>query len=261
MRVLLCLLALMIAIASPASAQWNKSSQTTKQETAAPDDVLADAQDVFLAIFYHEFGHALIDVMDLPVLGLEEDAADVLSVLLLNQLWDAESSEVKLRAAAGFWAASAAHWAEAGEAPSNWGVHSPDERRYYTYVCLYFGADPQSRTDLAADLGLPPERAATCPAEHDLAAASWGPYLDELYDAGAGKSLVWNGPPDVDDPFASLLRDEVIYLNDALTLPRPVTVTVAACGEPNAFYDPETVSVTMCAELMGYLLEADAANM
>ena len=70
------------------------------------DAALYMAQDAVLSIFYHEMGHALIDILQAPVLGLEEDAADVLSALLINELWDEESSEAKLRATAAFWAAS-----------------------------------------------------------------------------------------------------------------------------------------------------------
>ena len=42
-------------------------------------------------------------------------------------------------------AAAAAETAEAGYAPDFWGVHSPDERRYYTYLCLYYGGAPDER--------------------------------------------------------------------------------------------------------------------
>ena len=46
-----------------------------------------------VAIFYHELGHALIDQLDLPVLGKEEDAADILSVLLIDEVWEPEVAE------------------------------------------------------------------------------------------------------------------------------------------------------------------------
>ncbi|MDG2454039.1 MAG: DUF4344 domain-containing metallopeptidase, partial [Paracoccaceae bacterium] len=45
-------------------------------------------RDNILAIFYHEFGHALIDVRDLPIFGQEEDAADVASVMLMHSLYE-----------------------------------------------------------------------------------------------------------------------------------------------------------------------------
>lgn len=218
-----------------------------------PDDAVYTTQDVILSIFYHEMGHALIDVMDLPVLGLEEDAADVLSVMLINELWDEAASEEKLRATAGFWASSAAQ--SAGDI-SLYDVHSPDERRYFTYVCLWYGASPETRADVAAEMGLPEDRAETCPDEFDLANNSWGPYLDELYEKGAGETLVWNGPEEPNDPISTMMAEEVDYLNSVMSLPEDVTVQVAECGQANAFYTADDKTVTVCTEMVGYVLSA-----
>ena len=172
------------------------------------DAALYMAQDAVLSIFYHEMGHALIDILQAPVLGLEEDAADVLSALLINELWDEAASEQKLRATAAFWAASASETMASGEMPLNYGVHSPDDRRYFTYVCLWYGASPDTRK---ADPG--------------------------------------------DDAFAAMLKDEVDYLNSVLSLPQELTVTLAPCGEANAFYDPSVVGVTVCTEITEWALD------
>ncbi len=219
------------------------------------DAALYMAQDAVLSIFYHEMGHALIDILQAPVLGLEEDAADVLSALLINELWDEAASEEKLRATAAFWAASASETMASGEMPLNYGVHSPDDRRYFTYVCLWYGASPDTREAVAIELGLPEDRAVTCPDEFDLANRSWGPFLDEAYEAGAGTSLVWQGPDPEDDPFAAMLKDEVDYLNSVLSLPQDLTVTLAPCDEANAFYDPSVVGVTICTEITEWALD------
>ncbi|MCZ8332999.1 MAG: DUF4344 domain-containing metallopeptidase [Rhodobacteraceae bacterium] len=235
---------------------WSKSKAEAEAAGEAPD--LTDAEwhvrDVMLAIFYHEMGHALIDVMQLPVLGLEEDAADVLSVVMIDRLWDAESSEAKVAAAASFWATSALETAEAGYEPAFWGVHSPDERRYFTYLCLYYGGAPDEREALAVEFGLPEDRAVTCADEFDLAASSWGVYLDELEAAGPGESLVWMGAREPADFVEAAIREEVEYLNSIWTLPETVGVQVGPCEEANAFYDPGEKMITMCSELADYVL-------
>lgn len=248
---------LAFSLALPAMAEGVWSTQPAEEGAPPVDDdtALTMAQDAMVTIFYHEMGHALIDILQPPVLGLEEDAADVLSALLINELWDEESSEAKLRAAAGFWAASLAESAAGEEMPLNYGVHSPDDRRYFTYVCLWYGASPDTREAVAIELGLPEDRAMTCPDEFDLANQSWGPYLDEAYAAGAGTSLVWTGPAPEEDPFAAVLKDEVDYLNTLMSLPKPLTVTYGPCEMANAFYDPETVSITMCSELADWAHE------
>lgn len=235
---------------------WSQSKAEAEAAGEAPD--LSDAEwfvrDVMVSIFYHELGHALIDVMQLPVLGLEEDAADVLSVVMIDRLWDAESAEAKVAAAATFWGTSAAQSAEAGYDTAFWGVHSPDERRYFTYLCLYYGGAPEERETMAMDYGLPEDRAVTCPDEFDMAASSWGVFLDELEAAGPGESLVWQGEAEPADYVEAAILEEVEYLNSIWTLPEEVGVQVAPCEEANAFYDPEAKMITMCSEMAEYIL-------
>jgi len=234
---------------------WSKSKAEAEAAGEAPD--LTDAEwfvrDVMLSIFYHELGHALIDVMGLPVLGLEEDAADVLSAVMIDRLWDAESAEAKVAATATFWGTSAQQTADAGYAPAFWGVHSPDERRYYTYLCLFYGGAPQEREAMAVEFGLPEDRAMTCADEFDLASSSWGVYLDELEAAGPGESFVWQETGD-EDYVAQAIREEVEYLNSVWTLPETVAVQVAECEEANAFYSADDKTITMCREMAEYAL-------
>ncbi|MFT5637525.1 MAG: hypothetical protein ACI861_000339, partial [Paracoccaceae bacterium] len=49
---------------------------------------------------YHELGHALIDLLRLPVFGQEEDAADVLGVVLSETINDENDNEIIMLAAA-----------------------------------------------------------------------------------------------------------------------------------------------------------------
>jgi hypothetical protein len=239
---------MMLAALLAAAPAWGQDDSAGDEEGADLSPEAAYAQDIFLSVFYHEMGHALIDVMQLPVLGLEEDAADVLSALLIHTFWDEEYAVEKATAAADFWAANAEYWAAEGVAETYWGTHSPDERRYSTYVCIFYGGNPDARADFAADMGLPDDRAGTCPDEFTLADESWGVFLDEAMAAGPGESLVWEGG--ADSAYATLLQDEIDYFNGILTLPAPLTIRIAECGESNAFYDPADQSVTMCTELI-----------
>ena len=60
-----------------------------------PAQAMADfTESNLLAIFYHELGHAVIHQMDVPIFGQEEDAADALSILLIDALYEAEDAEV-----------------------------------------------------------------------------------------------------------------------------------------------------------------------
>lgn len=45
-----------------------------------------------VSIFYREFGHMIIDKMSLPIFGLEEEVADVLSILMIDHVYDEKSA-------------------------------------------------------------------------------------------------------------------------------------------------------------------------
>lgn len=216
----------------------------------SPEETQAYVEANLISIFYHELGHALIDVMALPVFGQEEDAADTASILLIDALFEEDTAQSIARDAAfGFLDEAAA---TEGEEPLWWDVHGPDLQRHYNLVCLFYGADPELRADIAVDLDLPQDRAETCAEEFDLALASWGPVLDEIIQIGGGTSLDFE--PGTPSTLTDIVRDEVAALNDMLTLPQTVVVRAEPCGEANAFYDPADRSITICLELESHLL-------
>ena len=223
--------------------RWAACCLTLLAAPASADFV----ENNLLAIFYHELGHAVIDQMQVPIFGQEEDAADALSVLLIDALYDGASAEnIAYDSAALF-------WFEAQNEPAYWDVHGPDEQRFFNTVCLFYGAEPDSREDFAQELGLPEERAEGCADEFDLASASWNAVLDEMADSAAltGKLLV--------EPVSEMqvILEEVADLNKEFSWPQDIKVRLAPCGEANAFYDLGAQSITMCSELPDWLEEIE----
>ena len=209
-----------------------------------------EPSDAFVAsnvvsILYHEIGHAVIDLMRLPIFGQEEDAADVLSALLIDEIYEEQSAQNTVRDAAfGFYAE-----AQNVDEPAYWDVHGPDEQRYFNLICLFYGGNPAEREDLAAELGLPEDRAETCQEEYELAYESWTLVLDDLADLSHEMELI-DFP---DGLMADVLIDEIIYFNTLFRFPEPVYVELVSCGEANAFYDPANVRITICSEFEAYL--------
>jgi len=220
---------------------------------AAEDMSFVEAN--ILSIFYHELGHAVIDIEDVPIFAQEEDAADVFSTLMIDAFWENDAAEaLSFQAANGFWAE--ASWREyAGESIEWADVHSPDERRYYNTICLFYGANPEEREDFAEDLGLPDERAESCVEEFELADESWGPVVDDMLARGAGDSLRFFGSNDT--LIARFVAKEIAALNKDMSLAQPIDIFVEECGEANAFYDPNAVSITMCTEFEDHLIEIE----
>lgn len=218
---------------------------------AAADGAAEFVEGNVLATLYHEIGHAVIDVLDLPVLGREEDAADSLASVMIHSMWEEEQARsVTLATALSFIAI-----AEGEDEPVFWGVHGTNNQRFYNTVCLFYGADPDNREDFATELGLPEERAATCPEEFVLADESWtGLLYDALQDEGAAPSKSFAFSQN-DDPMAELLTTEVDDLNAWFNLPVTVTVLLEPCGEANAYYDPNRREITICTEYVDFLWE------
>jgi hypothetical protein len=119
-------------------------------------------------VFYHEFGHALVHVLDLPVTGREEDVVDQLATLVLLH-----GGEEGLDAAL-----QGADWfrlnAGNGNRTPYWDEHGLDAQRYFNIICWIYGSNPsQYQGLLGPQWALPAERAGRCPAEYQQMAGAW----------------------------------------------------------------------------------------
>ena len=206
-----------------------------------------------IGIFYHELGHAIIDIEEVPIFGQEEDAADVFSIFLIDALFEEQDSlQLAYDVAIGFWSEAILRQ-DSGDSIAWWGVHGIDEQRFYNTVCIFYGAYPEERQGFIEDMELPEERAETCPDEFDQANAAWGGILDELEERGPGASFRFD---DNDGSLtAQLIAEEVEVLNGLFSISQPLNIVLEDCGEANAFYDPGTLEVIFCSEFEDHLWE------
>lgn len=127
-----------------------------------------------LFTLYHELGHALIDVWDLPITGREEDAVDQLATIILLEGGE-EGETAALNGASSFWTEEEEGGEE--EDPGFWDEHSLGEQRFYNIVCWSYGKNPQGLSYVIEDEWLPEERAARCPEEFARMAKGWDALL------------------------------------------------------------------------------------
>ena len=114
----------------------------------------------------HELGHALIHVLELPITGREEDAADQLATLLLV---DGSQHGLLAAAAAAQWFGDQSVWfVSRGEFADE---HGLNQQRYYNILCWTYGANPTAHAELLAYV--PAARAQRCPAEYAQMQGSW----------------------------------------------------------------------------------------
>lgn len=122
-----------------------------------------------VSLLFHELGHALIDILNLPITGREEDAADQLSsILLINRT--AGGPAMALSAAEAFKILARV---ERREGYIYWDDHSLHAQRYYDTLCLVYGSDEQRFAYLVKDHALPEERAETCAQDYERIRKSW----------------------------------------------------------------------------------------
>ena len=122
-------------------------------------------------VFFHELGHGLIDLYDLPVTGKEEDAVDDFSTLLLIET---DLADYAIRAAE-YWSVS-----DSGEYdPLSFAdEHSLSAKRFYSILCLVYGSDPDAYAGLVTEGYLPLSRAQRCPAEYQQKLDAWETLLE-----------------------------------------------------------------------------------
>ncbi|GKY86160.1 DUF4344 domain-containing metallopeptidase [Sinisalibacter aestuarii] len=263
-RALPLLLAAMLAL--PAEAGGTKDDYVANRNdsgSASPgrvtgtghreDPVQRFVESNIAETLYHELGHMLIDVLELPVFGPEEFAVDLFAVVMMNRMHDEDTVVRMAYDVAAAYDAGAVKERTAGDTPVMWDVHGSDRQRYYNLACLMYGANPDARADLAEELGLPDARADTCEDEYALTARAWGQVLDRIAAGAPGASLKMDWMLDESSPVTRYVAAEVDRLNSIMSLPEEVAVSVIPCGEVNAFYDPGPREIIICTEMAEHL--------
>ncbi|MCJ2065288.1 DUF4344 domain-containing metallopeptidase [Methylobacterium sp. J-088] len=129
-------------------------------------------------ILLHESSHALFDLLDVPILGREEDAADQVSSLILLHLSPADAHMVVM--GGGYFFATVAK-----EEPVDKGafadVHGLSWQRFYNLACMAYGSDRRRYRMIVAKGYLPKDRAEGCGEEFRQVAFAFrkliGPHL------------------------------------------------------------------------------------
>ncbi|MES1243286.1 MAG: DUF4344 domain-containing metallopeptidase [Acidobacteriota bacterium] len=129
--------------------------------------------DATMFTFFHEMGHSLIDIYDLPITGREEDAVDQLATLILLQGGD-EGENAAIDGANSF----VGDEEQEMDDLAFWDEHSLDDQRFYNILCWIYGKNPEDYQYLVEDETLPANRAERCPAEFNRLSRSWESLLN-----------------------------------------------------------------------------------
>ena len=136
----------------------------------------------------HETGHALVELLDLPVTGRQEDAVDQLAAILMLRFAGLDETPAQvidhLRLAAN-WMLSRSTGAYDLDAYAD--EHALGEQRFFNLQCLIYGTDPEGFAGMVDAGDLTAARAASCPRETRSASRAWVrllvPHLAPGYEA------------------------------------------------------------------------------
>ncbi|WEK06587.1 MAG: DUF4344 domain-containing metallopeptidase [Candidatus Devosia phytovorans] len=244
-----------LAIGLPLLATGAQALEMTKQQRA---EQRRFSYNNSLFVLYHEVGHLLFHQLDLPILGREEDAADnFASWTLLRQGTDV-AKQVMEDASHG-WLLSGVAYNSGGDESDFAAAHSLDKQRAYQIVCLAIGMDEDAFRPIANEYRIDRDRQESCAWDYDMVDRS----LDNvLAGSGSKKGMgtevvvtyhhVGGRLKAAADAFRSSgVFDQVAdELRTRYRLRETVRFNAQRCGEANAFYDPDTVEVIFCYELM-----------
>ena len=158
------------------------------------DAVIASIIDIIL----HETAHAIFHLLELPILGNEEFAADQLAALILLQFKEDVvrltvtgtailfESDAQRRRDARAKAASKAGAPSTGKGDTRdtefASVHGLPEQRYYNLLCIAYGRHRTTFADFVNDGKLPTDRARRCPWEYKQVAHAYHKLIEPHID-------------------------------------------------------------------------------
>jgi hypothetical protein len=153
----------------------------TNPDGVAPADA---AVGQFFWVTLHEVGHATFDILDVPIFGHPEDAADNFATYIMLQFGEGQAHRL-ISGAAWAWRAYLGDYKKNPVLPLRLSAFGSDhglpQERFYNLVCLAFGADRVGFADLANYL--PPTRTPGCAFEYQTLVRAFAkeitPHIDE----------------------------------------------------------------------------------
>jgi hypothetical protein len=155
----------------------------TVENTKDPNQQALILDGTFVEAVLHEVANAAFDLLQVPIWGRENDAADRVAALIMMQFGD-EVAVTTIAGTAKFFEYSKRAWTGADFAE----VGSPEAQRFYNYLCIAYGGDPVTFHFLAPRPGpsvlatLPAHRAERCAKEYEQVRHAFDlrimPYVD-----------------------------------------------------------------------------------
>jgi hypothetical protein len=158
---------------------WKQAGRATARELSPRDAVIGPTIDVFL----HEAGHAVLEILDIPFFGREEEVADYFATYIMLQLCKDDARRLILGASFLGGRETIEEQNKVPELRLLAATHSLPAQRYFNRWCMAYGANPVLFGDAVGPGMLPESRAKHCRYEYQTNAFAFktliSPYIDE----------------------------------------------------------------------------------
>lgn len=239
---------------------FDKSPRLNKMSPQAKEQLVEFVIGNTLFVMAHEMGHGLINEMNMPVLGREEDAADSFAVVTALKMGSEFSERVLIEAAKG-WVLSSKRDKKQGNALAFYDEHGLDLQRAYNVVCFMVGSDPKKYKALATDTKLPEQRQTSCAYEWKNTAWSWDEMLKPHLRSADKPNVTIKIEYEENEKYAiqsRILRhmgllEAFAHAADRYAWPKPLLFEARSCGAANARWKQRTL--TLCYELADEFIE------
>ena len=152
-----------------------------KEQTSAGVPMVDAMMGQFFYVVAHEMGHAMFDILEVPVFGNEEISADQFAAYIMLQFGKDHSRALITGAAFAYNMYVQNPQVRAPLAAFS-DVHAAPAQRFFNLLCLAYGADPVLFADFVGKGYLPKSRATNCKREYDQVAFAFRdlivPHLD-----------------------------------------------------------------------------------
>jgi hypothetical protein len=168
---------------------------STAGGTPREDAIFAAIIDTML----HEAGHAVFDILEIPIFGREEDAADFFSVYVLTRFPPDDARRLIDGTAFALASEAKASLTEPLSRKRLSSEHALLAQRYFNLLCLAYGSNPNTFADAISRGGLSKERADGCADEFAMLQRAFRklimPHVDEAMQRDAFNRVRFNWSP------------------------------------------------------------------
>lgn len=197
---------------------WKQAGSATIPGFSPRDAMIGPTVEVFL----HEAGHAVLEVLDIPFFGREEEVADYFATYILLQLCKDDARRLVLGASFVNGREAADEQGKMPEPRLLANTHSLPGQRFFNRWCMAYGANPVLFADAVGIGMLPQSRAKHCRYEYRTNEFAFKtliqPYIDQELQQKVLATKWFESPA-----MGGVCSEAVSAVSDRLPASRPET--------------------------------------